>query len=259
MNKLFDWFNNKSKSNDPEWHTVEKGILKGQSLYINTNMPAYKDMKIGSHDNFLFESILDLSNQPKVVFDVGAHIGYHSLAFAKIASPRGKVYAFEPNNTNFSRIKLNLKRNKELSNKIDINNHALYSYKGHINFKYSDNIDDQTSSGGYINEELKPLPDKVYKNSNFKNTFIPVDTIDNFSEHKNLKEISLIKIDVEGAEHNVLLGATKSLNKFKPVLYIEIHSVESMLNVCKILYSMYNIDILKKFRPSRCFIIAKPK
>lgn len=52
-------------------------------------------------------------------------------------------------------------------------------------------------------------------------------TIDSIIEQLNIKSISLIKIDVEGYETEVIEGALKSLNTFKPDLFVEIFGGES--------------------------------
>ena len=51
---------------------------------------------------------------------------------------------------------------------------------------------------------------------------VPVITIDSIIEELNIKNISLIKIDVEGYETEAIEGALKSLNNFKPDLFVEI-------------------------------------
>ena len=49
---------------------------------------------------------------------------------------------------------------------------------------------------------------------------LKVNTIDNL----HLSKLDFIKIDVEGDELNVLIGANTTINKFKPTMYIEINS-----------------------------------
>ena len=45
------------------------------------------------------------------VIDIGANIGYFTLLFAKLVGPNGKVFAFEPDPTNFSILKKNIEEN----------------------------------------------------------------------------------------------------------------------------------------------------
>ena len=51
---------------------------------------------------------------------------------------------------------------------------------------------------------------------------IHVTTLDHYVKRKNINRIDLIKIDVEGYELNVLRGGIKSIEKFKPILFIEL-------------------------------------
>ena len=47
-----------------------------------------------------------------IVIDIGANIGYFTLLFAKLVGPAGKVYSFEPEPSNFSILKKNVKVNE---------------------------------------------------------------------------------------------------------------------------------------------------
>ena len=75
--------------------------------------------------------------------------------------------------------------------------------------------------------------------------------------------MSLIKIDVEGAEHLVLEGALCILQKHHPLLMIEIHSVTSMFKTCKSLFEIgYESRVIQEDSANRCFIsayITEPK
>ena len=49
-----------------------------------------------------------------VVLDIGAHIGYYALMFAKLVGPHGKVFAFEPEPGNFAILEKNVRVNDYL-------------------------------------------------------------------------------------------------------------------------------------------------
>jgi hypothetical protein len=51
---------------------------------------------------------------------------------------------------------------------------------------------------------------------------VPVKTIDSFVEEQQIEAISFIKIDVEGYEPFVFLGAEQTIRKFRPAMYVEI-------------------------------------
>ena len=86
---------------------------------------------------------------------------------------------------------------------------------------------------------------------NFDKTFKKQVSIDSYCKINNLCP-DLIKIDVEGAEINVLRGATDTIKRFKPLIFLSVHpnqilklggSEEILLEVIHSLgYSLSNID-----------------
>ncbi len=87
--------------------------VKGNKMYIDPKRnPAIALYDIGGYENVetqLFESHI---KEGDVVLDLGANIGYFTLIAAKCVGANGKVYAFEPDPTNFSF----LKRSVEINN-----------------------------------------------------------------------------------------------------------------------------------------------
>lgn len=127
-----------------------------------------------------------------IVIDVGANIGYYTLIFAKLVGKTGKVIAFEPEPKNFQLLKKNIAIN-ELTNVI-IEQKIVSDKNEKIKLFLADS--------GIVGHRINPI----------KNTtnFIEVDsvTLDNYLQINNLnKKINFLKIDVEGAEMQVLEGA----------------------------------------------------
>ncbi len=141
-----------------------------------------------------------------IFIDVGAHIGKYSIKVGM--NPNVKVIALEPEQYNFTLLEKNIVLNK-LKNIICINKGA-FSTQGGIPFYLAD-VGDGTHS--------------VYRQSDrSKPGLIDVDTLDNIIINQlNLNGgINLIKIDVEGAEVEVLKGAKRVIAKNRPALMIEI-------------------------------------
>jgi FkbM family methyltransferase len=145
-----------------------------------------------------------------IFIDVGAHIGKYSIPVAK--NPGVIVVAVEPDTYNYQLLKKNAALN-DLQNIIFINKGA-FSSPGNIPFF--------TTDRGEGMHSLYP------QSGSRQQQMIEVDTLDNIIEQLQLdKSVSLVKIDVEGAELEVLKGAEKILQKYQPDLIIEVWSNNS--------------------------------
>lgn len=244
----------------PKWNKISGGILEGCIIYVPTEQFYFKEMIEGAYDNFFCDFLKKVDLESQTIIDIGGHIGYHSMCFAKLTGKKGKVYVFEPNVFNVERMELIFGKNRDISDNISINKFALSDSQGTATFNFSQNIDNSTSFGGYIEGSYKPLSDDVYEKAGFTSMEVKVDTLDNFVTEKKITNLKLIKIDVEGAEHKVLEGGRKTLESLKPIILVEIYSVSAMLYVAMILFPLnYELNILEEAQDSRCFISATPK
>jgi FkbM family methyltransferase len=214
-------------------------------------------MIAGFYDEFLYQALEGIrSPKGAVVWDIGAHVGYHSLGFAARGA---SVVAFEPNAANIERLRLNVDRNANLAPRIKIVSCAVSDSDGEMVFKQSDDLRGQ-SMGGHLDKALPPLNPADY--AKFKTTVVPTVKIDTLIESRGEKAPDIIKIDVEGAEELVLRGAERTLRDRSPVLLMEIHHICLMYSVQNFLnqqgYSMRILD-QEHASPSRCFIIATRK
>ena len=137
-----------------------------------------------------------------VVFDIGAFIGDHTIFYSNAVGEKGKVYAFEPSKEAFECLDYNLNYKPNTF----VYNMALGNTKGFV----STNEVEDNAGMNFITESEKG---------------VILDTLDNFVENNNITQIDFIKIDVEGYELEVLKGAEKSINKFKPTLLIELNDL----------------------------------
>lgn len=144
-------------------------------------------------------------NMQSNCIDVGVLDGEILDKFLKI-SPEGKHFGFEPIPEKYE--KLQKKYSKKP--KVSIINAALSNENGRTSFNYV------TSNPSYsgIRKRRYDRPDE-------QDTSIEVNlrTLDSFLDE--LPEISMIKIDVEGAEYLVMEGATNLLKRDKPLLVFE--------------------------------------
>ena len=186
------------------------------------------------------KNIFEVKNDA-VVFDIGAFKGDTAYFFSKKCSNKARIYAFEPDENNY-KILLKIKDKYKLNNVIASN--ILFSNsETEINFLSMD-----------LNRPAVKM----------KST-----TIDKFVEENNIEKIDYIKMDVEGAEKNILEGAIKTIKKFKPSLAIAIYHggklfMEDFYNIPIFIKNVINEDYeyyIRTFHPAglETILFCKPK
>ena len=193
----------------------------------------------------------------KVVYDIGAHIGYHSLCFAELVKTDGKVYSFEPHPKHIERIKLNLSHNKDLMSIIQLMPFALSNREGTIELFCLNNIEKGDSSASFINDASTHYPREHYKW--FKPIVVEQTTIDELIYQDICIPPDLLKIDVEGAESLVIEGAIKTIEIHRPLIVVEVHNAPNMFHLINTLQALeYNFQLLEEI-DTRCFIAFIPQ
>lgn len=233
------------RSTAPRWITVPDGSHKGVSLFIHPERhPTYLQMSQGVFDRFMYDELARMPMpQGCVIWDVGAHFGYHTLGFAAIAGERGSIIAFEPNPFNRLRLKEHLERNPGRSSRVTICESALADRSGECELVFSDDVDGGKSSGGFLSGVLPPLAGTSYQS--FRRMSVTVVSADALVEQGLYPAPDVMKIDVEGAESAVLEGSKKILATGRPALFIEVHTIVQMLKVSTILLGAgYGIRLL---------------
>jgi FkbM family methyltransferase len=133
-----------------------------------------------------------------IVIDVGAHIGSYTIRCAKLVGENGKVIAIEPIPENLILLKNNLEFNK--LNNVLIEDKAIHNKQSKIKLYY-----DADPSGASVFKKSE---------SNDLNTItVEATTLDAIIEKYNLKKIDLLKVDVEGAEAEVLSDKALSITR----------------------------------------------
>ena len=162
------------------------------------------------------------------VIDAGAHLGIFSIIAAKKVGKQGKVYAFEPIQEIVSLLNRSIAIND--SRNIEVIPYAL----GEKNHKIAFSIckTDLGRSSGYFN--YSGYDADVYQI-----------TLDKFVEKNNISKVDFIKADIEGMERNLLVGAERTIKRFKPKIAICIYhrpdDPEVIEKMIKSFVSEYNI------------------
>lgn len=147
----------------------------------------------------LLEEIKNL-NLKGTYIDIGANIGNHTIFFAK-ETKASKVVSFEINRVIYDKLKENCENNK--SKKYEIYNIGLFSSRKFVTLS---DIDKNNVGMTHIIDNTKGN--------------IMVDKLDDIINKEY--DISLIKIDVEGAEVDVMLGGIETIKNFKPIIIAEL-------------------------------------
>lgn len=159
--------------------------------------------------NFYEYEILNIWNkyisESKIIFDIGANLGNHSLYWAIKIKPK-IIYSFEPYLPTFERLKNNVKNND--INNVMIINKGVGENNGFASVKSFDETNFGSTTLQYEND---PSADGI-----------EIVDIDNFVKENNIESVDFIKVDVEGFEVSVILGMINVLNTVKPDLWIEV-------------------------------------
>lgn len=138
------------------------------------------------------------------IIDVGAFIGDHTMTYSRLVGPKGMVLAFEPNPEAFACLQYNAIDVAEHPNVVVLN-HALGDSAGTATLVPSPN-----AGASHLT-----LSDKGG---------VSVRTLDSsYLGIPELPPVKLIKIDAEGFEERILLGATRVISDHSPAVFYEVN------------------------------------
>ena len=144
----------------------------------------------------LVETVLGELRPGEVVFDIGANIGTHAIAFARTVGPTGKVVAFEPDRGAAARLRRNVALNGIIN--VLILERALGSLEGEATLF----VDDAHGSGKH----------SLIQAADRRRVPVRLATGDDLVVEEALPAPNLVKIDVEGSELEVILGLHNTLS-----------------------------------------------
>ena len=148
-----------------------------------------------------------------VFLDVGAHIGTFTLKASRQVGPEGKAVAFEPNPETLALLRDNVSANR--MDNVTVEGIACTDQEQQLTLYAAPTINTGASSLSQTNAAYgsgpPPRPFQVRGRP-----------IDDVVRELNLSRVDAIKIDVEGAELQVLRGAVETLKRFHPKIVLEI-------------------------------------
>ena len=178
---------------------------------------------------------IDLIEENSTVIDVGAYLGVYSIL--AIRAGAGYAVAYEPNIRTLSKLKKNIELNGFLDKSL-VREVALSDVDGTSLLLVPKNR--EYSSGAQLaNSSISRTVSNWQTLSSVQTV-----TLDADLNNMHIEKISVIKIDTEGYEYEVLIGARKILRKFQPSVLVEVFGVDNLIKVESLLRSLgYNYAV----------------
>ena len=217
---------------------IQKSLMAlSPSAYKNRYLKQYMNLSWNNYDENKVEYEMLLLpyflNADAVFFDVGCNIGSFTL-IANKSIAQNQIHAFEPIP------ELNQRLHKIFPN-AHIHSLALSNAKLKTQFKIPKINHTQLLTRGTLNTHFVEANEQ-----GFVKIDVQTNTLDNFVTENNIKKMDVIKIDVEGHEHEVIKGALHSLSAYKPILIIEIEQRHHTIDIATIINDVKQMEY-------RCF------
>ncbi len=172
-------------------------LYNRHDTYIGASLRKYGEFS--REETVLFELIV----QPgRTVLDIGANIGAHTIDMSRLVGESGVVHAFEPQRLAFQILCANVALNSRAN---VYTHHAAVGAVGDTILVPALDPDQQNNYGGLTLIGTSP------------GERVPLVTVDGL----RLQDCQFIKLDVEGMETEALRGASATIARFRPILYVE--------------------------------------
>jgi FkbM family methyltransferase len=223
--------NSKTLANTGKPATSYKTLLRrslGNSFYrAITQTPRVINFIIRPRYESEIHALPLLVREGDVCFDIGANYGHYSRLLSALITNKGAIYAFEPSSITCRGLR-NIKRLLCWKN-VTVEQCALADVDGELTLTIP------IKSHGGLGIALAHLGTSLDRDGISET--VAVKTLDGYISEHGIKQCDFIKCDVEGAELLVLMGATNTIEQFKPTMMLEIdasylrrheHSIEAI-------------------------------
>ena len=206
---------------------TRKGVKWSLNLKEGIDLAIYM---LGGFELRTLKRYTQLIKPGDIVLDIGANVGAHTLPLAQLVGASGLVFSFEPTAYAFSKQQANIRLNPHLAPRISAHQMMLMA------------------------SDTAQLPDSVYSSwpleiaddlhnehhGRLMSTHGAINsTLDSFIQSAGIKKIDFIKLDVDGNEKDVLMGARSVIETSKPQIMLELapyvygdnlHKFDELLN-----------------------------
>lgn len=184
------------------------GPLSGCHLFLQRlERPS---MLLGTYESHVVAAMRQYVRPGQTVYDIGTHVGYMSTVLAKLVGPTGRVVAFKPDPTNRQALAQNIVENA--LNQVTIVPAAVSDRSGEAHFAHFETY----SLVGHLAQEHEPGDAELL--------LVSTVTLDAYVYENNHPAPTFIKLDVEGAEIQVLAGARRLLMEARPIIVVEMRA-----------------------------------
>jgi FkbM family methyltransferase len=195
----------------PGFRTVVRGAVSFRVLDAPLVTRAQAEFESGFEEGTLqfFDAALPLCDR---MIDFGAYIGFTTLYAACVVA---SVVAFEPSGTNFSLLRRNVALNPDLAPRIALHNHALGDHDDEV-MLYGKGLADSGSS-------LYETIDRQVRLRGRPEGAVELRDAGTVLRETGLGPRTLLKIDIEGSEYQVIPAIADLLAREKPFVHISFH------------------------------------
>lgn len=175
----------------------------------------------GGFETSEIDMILRYARHGDTIIDVGANVGLYTVPLAEKIGPYGRAFAFEPLADNAARLRQNVRSNS-LHN-VEVFEMAAGTYDGFGCLHIADDV-------AYASTQAVAA-----KHATGSSIAVPIARLDTVWAQRGAPPVSVMKVDVEGAELDVLQGSERLLGQCHPALLIEAASAASCRKVASFL------------------------
>jgi FkbM family methyltransferase len=166
-----------------------------------------REMWCGCFEPHVTSCLVAILRPGDTFLDVGAHIGYHSVTAALLVGEGGRVFAFEADPANFSRLESHVRPFPWVT----ALHYAVWSHSTSLIFERSS----QTGESGWGSLAC------VRVLGTGEQVTVNAISLDDWRLQTQIEKVSLVKIDAEGSEPNIVQGAREFLQRMKPSVIFE--------------------------------------
>lgn len=212
---------------DPFHLSILSGINRGRSWRVSSGTI---NCWFGTYERDEAALIATLIRPGAVVFDVGAHAGYYTLAASRLAGEKGRVVAFEPDPVNLGYLREHLRRNGAdnvtiVPRPVGEQHDLVVSFVEKPGHRYESGLSRTPGLGDGAEMRLVSLDRMVAD---------------------GLPPPDVVKMDIEGAESSAIAGASQLVAGLRTTWLISTHGAENVLRMVSLFqkagYAVYDVQ-----------------